>query len=411
MIVLNNSSSYNITPGTGGTLTMDNSGLPAQIFDARGNHIISAPMILNDYTTVTIANNADTLNLAGSISGPKGLTINGPGNLILWGSNSYSGGTLINSGILTAAGVSSLPGGVSVLNNGALVINASNTVGGIFGAGTLTIGSGATLQLTQSASLNWQSKLTILGTGNLDITNSSLTLAYGANPSPNAAIQSYLASGYNAAGALWTGTGISSSMAAANPARYSIAFADGADGEVTHLPPGISNVIPNGGALPAGTELITYALPGDANLDGKVDFNDFVVIATHFLQPDINWDHGNFNYDSRVDFLDFVVMATNFGAGVTTSAGEGVSIAQLDQFNSFAAANGISQTQISTWDHKLQSLPDPGAAGMGLIFTFFLLRGRRQRVVNRAANPDRPACVRSPQVRTCRDHAVEHTCR
>ena len=56
-----------------------------------------------------------------------------------------------------------------------------------------------------------------------------------------------------------------------------------------------------------------YALYGDANLDGKVDFNDLVILAQNYGKTGVFWQDGDFNYDGKVDFADLVKLAQNYG--------------------------------------------------------------------------------------------------
>jgi autotransporter-associated beta strand protein len=69
-----------------------------------------------------------SIGLFGILSGSGGLEKAGPGTLILSGSDSYTGGTYVNSGTLIVAGGSALPNGTS-----------------------LTVGAGATLIFGPSA--------------------------------------------------------------------------------------------------------------------------------------------------------------------------------------------------------------------------------------------------------------------
>ena len=52
---------------------------------------------------------------------------------------------------------------------------------------------------------------------------------------------------------------------------------------------------------------------GDANLDGSVDFNDFLTLAGNFGRNDTSWSMGDFNLDGTISFSDFVELAANFG--------------------------------------------------------------------------------------------------
>lgn len=58
----------------------------------------------------------------------------------------------------------------------------------------------------------------------------------------------------------------------------------------------------------------TDSLLGDANLDGNVEFLDFLALANGFGQPDAGWGDGDFNGSGVTEFLDFLTLANNFGA-------------------------------------------------------------------------------------------------
>jgi hypothetical protein len=53
--------------------------------------------------------------------------------------------------------------------------------------------------------------------------------------------------------------------------------------------------------------------PGDVNLNGRVEFDDFVTLAANFNRLDAVWSEGDFNLDGVVDFADFVELASFFG--------------------------------------------------------------------------------------------------
>lgn len=63
-----------------------------------------------------------------------------------------------------------------------------------------------------------------------------------------------------------------------------------------------------------------FALPGDANLDGKVTFADLVQVARHYGQTGATWATGDFNYDGSLGFDDFVLLARNYGHSAIISA-------------------------------------------------------------------------------------------
>lgn len=59
-------------------------------------------------------------------------------------------------------------------------------------------------------------------------------------------------------------------------------------------------------------------LAGDANLDGTVDFSDFLALSEGFGSGR-DWADGNFNGDRDVDFTDFLALSANFGSSLDVS--------------------------------------------------------------------------------------------
>jgi hypothetical protein len=67
---------------------------------------------------------------------------------------------------------------------------------------------------------------------------------------------------------------------------------------------------------PDGLLKLRPRLPGDANHDGTVDFNDLVALAQHYngpTDPSDYWAGGDFNGDDVVDFEDLVTLAQHYG--------------------------------------------------------------------------------------------------
>ena len=60
---------------------------------------------------------------------------------------------------------------------------------------------------------------------------------------------------------------------------------------------------------------------GDANFDGKVNFNDLLVLAQHYGQPG-SWVDGDFNADGAVGFDDLLLLAQNYGHTLTAAGAD-----------------------------------------------------------------------------------------
>ena len=60
------------------------------------------------------------------------------------------------------------------------------------------------------------------------------------------------------------------------------------------------------------TEDILGIRRGDSNLDGVVQFSDFLTLSRNFGQS-AGWSSGDFDGDGQVGFLDFLALSRSFG--------------------------------------------------------------------------------------------------
>ena len=72
---------------------------------------------------------------------------------------------------------------------------------------------------------------------------------------------------------------------------------------------------------------VETVLPGDANLDGKVDVNDLTIVLSNFGKTaGMSWTTGDFNGDGRVDVNDLTILLTDFGQTLGSSAATMVAV-------------------------------------------------------------------------------------
>ncbi len=88
----------------GNTLTLDSAGF---ITVLGGSHTVSLPLALQGNTTFRVAS-AQTLNVSGAVSGNGGLTVYGGRAVLGNAANSYTGATVLVTGILEVASVNAL---------------------------------------------------------------------------------------------------------------------------------------------------------------------------------------------------------------------------------------------------------------------------------------------------------------
>jgi autotransporter-associated beta strand protein len=177
----------------------------------------------------------------------------------------------------------------------------------VTGNASATVGATGTASQLGTAALRVTSLAVNTG-GKLDLANNRLIDDYTGG-TPVASIRAMIAAGY--ANGAWTGAGLQSSSAIANPTR-GLGYADASD--VLAFANGASSDTFLGASVDKTTMLVRYTLAGDANLDGAVDFLDLSRLAQNYNVTDgtRTWAQGDYNYDGNVDFVDLAKLAQSY---------------------------------------------------------------------------------------------------
>jgi hypothetical protein len=134
----------------------------------------------------------------------------------------------------------------------------------------------------------------------LDISDSAMIVDY-ATISPRNTIEQLVQTAFH--GGDWNGNGIATSAAGA------IAVV-----EASEIAPAFPfNYL--GQQLDATSLVVTFTLPGDADVNGTVDINDFALLAANYNRP-ARWFSGDFNYDAQTTLSDFALLAQRFNQSV-----------------------------------------------------------------------------------------------
>jgi hypothetical protein len=191
-----------------------------------------------------------------------------------------------------------------------LLINTDNSVGGasvrqggaVLSLGVLSIGNYGSLQLDSGGGkvLRVPAAPQVNTLGRIDLYDNSMIVDY-AGASPVAAVGDLLFRGYF--NGFWSGYGIASTIAAITPHR-ALGFVEATD---IGSPPTFA-----GQPIDNTSILIRFTIPGDTNLDRKVDVTDLGNLATNWQQTSRRWFHGDFNYDQQVDVTDLGTLATHW---------------------------------------------------------------------------------------------------
>jgi hypothetical protein len=74
------------------------------------------------------------------------------------------------------------------------------------------------------------------------------------------------------------------------------------------------NITP--GIVQGSDTIAMYTYGGDANLDGKINIDDYGLIDSHVGQSGtaFGWHNGDFNYDGKINIDDYGIIDGNIGA-------------------------------------------------------------------------------------------------
>lgn len=84
--------------------------------------------------------------------------------------------------------------------------------------------------------------------------------------------------------------------------------------------------------------LLRTTYRGDANLSGKVDFDDLLALAQNYNATGARWTQGDYDYDGDVDFGDLLALAQNYNLSV---------LGELDQLGTVGGASFASDLALA----------------------------------------------------------------
>jgi autotransporter-associated beta strand protein len=277
----------------------------------------------------TIASIGGDFTLRGNINtGGSAVTITGSGNTIV-AALMTGNGSLFKAGsaTLTLTSANTYTGFTSVSAGRLLIQNnltASSSVSVTAGTIELATGGGHNRVIHTGS-------LSVTGTGRVDLQDNKLITSspVGVLGSGNTytGVTGLIQSGRN--GGAWNGShGIVTSQTDATTSNFTtLGVARASD-----VRPATATITALwAGQTITGTDvLVMYTYGGDANLDGKLNIDDYVRIDSGIASHLTGWSNGDFNYDGKVNIDDYTtVIDANIGnqsgvfftTGGSTSAG------------------------------------------------------------------------------------------
>jgi autotransporter-associated beta strand protein len=268
--------------------------------------------------------------------------------------NGTGGLSKIGSGTLTLTGTANTWTGPTSVTGGTLVLASSLTTSSAVNV------NGATLQLASDGSSTRviRTPNVTVSAGTIDLTDNKLITATPVGTASGGVyngVTGLIQSGRNGGG--WGGNGIVTSQTAATTGNFtSIGIATAAQAKLI----GATDTAVWGGQTVTGTDtLVMYTYGGDANLDGKINVDDYGRIDSNIGLGTAGWYNGDFNYDGKVNVDDYGVIDSNIGI----------------QGAPFPTAAGLGASTLA----GVSAVPEPASIAILGLSAVALLGGRRRR--------------------------------
>jgi hypothetical protein len=214
----------------------------------------------------------------------------------------------------------------------------------------------------------------------IDLKDNSMVVGAVLEVQNGQSLRTLLSRGFNHGA--WTGGGIFSNNARLNP-QHNTGLGYARASEVLQ-PEGGTYQYHNQTVAPTDL-IIEYTYYGDSDLNGKVNFDDYVRIDNGFNNHLTGWFNGDFNYDGKVNFDDYVLIDLAFntqsgtlGRALSFLDGSARSADAMDDAALRAVQQHFDQFGDSYAQHFAAAVPEPASA-IACAFAGLTMLPRRSR--------------------------------
>jgi FG-GAP-like repeat len=237
-----------------------------------------------------------------------------------WATRTFVGAGGAGAGGSWSTAANWSPSGVPAASDLVTISGKSVNLSASATAASITLTGGASLSVASNGSRVLRSNtLFISGNSNLNLNDNDLILDYS-GVTPLTDVVSKIIQGRGASPA-----GIYSAPAKASPYLNALGVAEAS--QVLGIT-GTQTRLFAGQAVDATAVLVKFTYAGDANLDGKINVDDYGRIDFNASSGKSGWFNGDFNYDGKINVDDYGIIDFNVGiqgpplSGAAVAAGD-----------------------------------------------------------------------------------------